>query len=214
MSRVTITDLVEGETATAANYNANMTSWNTATADGSVGANNVREQGIDRRPIADRTIDLTMIGSGFWFISNTASALIVAGAAVAVVTMGGNPVRIGPAEVGLFSNLLVECSIYASGNAAGPSAGTNGQSMFRLQRSPDNAVWTDVSESQQVFSTHGDMLTAFTGVATFRWRGTYTTTVLHSGGTGTTWYYRLVASSQNVDVTVNNAVLYFRMEAS
>lgn len=214
MSKITLTDLPEGEVATAADYNANMTSWNTATAAGAVNDQNIREQGIDRRPIADRAIDLTRIGTNaFYEQFDSTPTLIALGGVATLVVINGVDAKIGPANVVSGDSLIIECSIYGyCGTSAG--GGTNGQTLFYLQRSSDNAAWSTVAESRQMFSTNADMLVAFVieGVVVFPWRGSYTVTVLHHGGAGATWYYRLMCETTVEDAYVEGAILYFREE--
>jgi len=52
MSTVTVTPLVEGSVATTTDVNATLTSFNTATAAGQLGATNVRVEGVDRRTMS------------------------------------------------------------------------------------------------------------------------------------------------------------------
>lgn len=52
MSTVTVTPLVAGDTARSADVNATLTSWNTGTAAGQIGADNVRVEGVDRRTMS------------------------------------------------------------------------------------------------------------------------------------------------------------------
>lgn len=213
MSKVTLTELVEGQTATAADYNANMTAWNGATGTGDVDPENIREQGIDRRPIADRAIDLDRIGtSAFYEQFDSTPTAITHGAGATLVVINGVDAKIGPAEVVAGDSLIIECSIYAyCGTSVGD--GTDSQTTFYLERSPDNATWTTVTESTQTFSTNPGLITSFAVTpGVFPWRGSYTVTLLHHGGAGATWYYRLMCSTVNEDAYVEGAILYFREE--
>lgn len=91
MSRVTQTELFEGDVATAANFNATLSSWNAATAAGQINGENFREEGLDRRSFLRGAVSTT-IGTPIVRFSTTA---IPVGAAYTTL-----PSEIGPFPAG------------------------------------------------------------------------------------------------------------------
>lgn len=212
MSTVTITPLTIGELATAANYNANATSWNSATANGVVDDDNVREQGIDRRTIADRTIDAQRsMTSSFKFVGTAASSAIPTNIATVVAMNAGAET----AEVGPFTSLsgdvvLIRVSADFYTGQAGPNTGRGSNTTFYLRRSDDNwSSYTDLSSTIFYYQTN----TAYTSdIAVCPCRGTYQITYKHAGGAGT-WRYRLICLSVNETVVVDTCVMAIHVDA-
>ena len=153
MSRVTITDLVPGTEATSTDVNATINSWNTAAAAGAIGANNFRQEGIDRRSLSfeEQAIQSDQPGPyADLYYENSGSSGAVTGAAYAVITLAGADMIVGNAtgassitgakkviraSVTFLADVstLVECVIQTASTAAGP--------------------WTTQSNTYQAFET-------------------------------------------------------------
>lgn len=71
MSRVVQTELVEGAVATAADFNATLSSWNAATAAGQINGGNFREEGLDRSSFAAGSVTTTVANGSIRFADST-----------------------------------------------------------------------------------------------------------------------------------------------
>ena len=214
MSTVTITPLTPGSTAASADYNATVTSWNTATANGAVNDNNIREEGIDRRTIADRAIDgQRSMDAGFKVISTTASAAIATGVATVVAMDGGALTAVvGPVTTVSGDNLLVRVSADFHTGTGGLNTGRGSATRFYLQRSDNTgsfAAPTDVTVTTYYYQTNTALLPY--GAAVFPCRDTYQITYLHSAGAGI-WKYRLMTFTTNETVTVDTCVMALHID--
>lgn len=215
MSTVTITPLTPGSTAASADYNTNATSWNSATANGVVNDSNIREQGIDRRTIADRAIDAQRsMDAGFKVVSTSASAAIATAAATVVAMDGGAlTALVGPVTTVSGDKLLVRvCADFHTG-AAGPNTGRNSGTRFYLERATSAdayAVWTPITVSTYYYQTNAGLLP--TGAVVYPCRDTYQITYLHAAGAGT-WKYRLTTFTTNETVTVDTCVMALHVDA-
>lgn len=214
MSTVTITPLTPGSTAASADYNATVTSWNTATANGAVNDNNIREEGIDRRTIADRAIDgQRSMDAGFKVISTTASAAIATGVATVVAMDGGALTAVvGPVTTVSGDKLLVRVSADFHTGTGGLNTGRGSATRFYLQRSDNTgsfAAPTDVTVTTYYYQTNTALLPH--GAAVFPCRDTYQITYLHSAGAGI-WKYRLMTFTTNETVTVDTCVMALHID--
>ena len=199
MSRVTLTDLVPGETASSTDYNAILTSWEDATVAGSIDQYNVMEEGIDRVNIADRSIDVTR--GADYFESSTASSAMGAGPTTVGMSGGVDPVFIGPITVSDDDDCVIRCSAFFKTSTT-LATGT----LFYLQRSPDAVTWTTVTATKRSFQTS---VYAFAPTGCNQ---VYQVTHLHAAGAGT-WYYRLRCENPTGTVTVENVDLYSHTDA-
>jgi len=174
MSRVVVTDLVPGEDATSADANATVNSWNAAGAAGSIGAANVRQEGIDRRTLsaAAQVIQAPPAAFADCAIAGSTSSGALTSAVYALIVVGSN-LQLGPmtdltatgsekvmVRVSVWftadPNLLVECI---------------------LQSSADAVTWTDYSESYQAFMVDRTNATPGDRPPSANCVGSYTATV-------------------------------------
>ncbi len=91
MSTVTITNLPPGTAATSTAVNASLTSWNSGTAAGQIGAANIRMEGVDRRTMsaANHVVETTEVANNTIIVSTAASGAVRSTApAITVVTCG------------------------------------------------------------------------------------------------------------------------------
>lgn len=152
MARVTLVELASGTTASSANANTTMTNWNTASSD--VDAENVREEGFDRRIITTRAVTSFTTRQHDW--------RTVVGAAdgdqysatptgtFAEVAVGANNLRIGGMDYDSTNNdqTLVRLSyeliiaITGTGTSGGPVE-------TRLEYSTDAAAWTAIDRTMR-----------------------------------------------------------------
>jgi hypothetical protein len=112
MSRVTQTELFEGDIATAADFNATLASWNAATAAGQINGANFREEGLDRRSFLRGAVS-TDIATPIVRFSTTA---IPVGAAFTVL-----PSEIGPFPAG---SVLLHYSLMMRNSALAGAVGS------------------------------------------------------------------------------------------
>lgn len=142
MSKVTITELFPEDTATAANANATLTSWNTASAD--VDDTNIREGGVDRRTIAPRAITPTDGRPSQVALVGPSAGLAATGAATQV-TFGATLIEIGPINFNAAAGdqLKVYCSFaYSITTGAGNAA------EFKLgYASASGGPWTVINQT-------------------------------------------------------------------
>jgi hypothetical protein len=146
MSRVTQRELFEGDVATAANFNATLSSWNGAAGSGDIGADNVREEGLDTRifdigsvkkifAVTDRFTGGNLSTNGF----TTTSAVYVP------VNIGGNA-RIGPFNASAtYSRLVVHASFLVR------TAVANEAIFVELARSTDGVTFSSIPATERVF---------------------------------------------------------------
>ncbi len=146
MSRVTQRELFEGAVATAANFNATLTSWNNAAGAGDISADNVREEGLDTRifdvgsvkrifTATDRFAAGSLGGTGF----TTTSAVYVP------VNIGGNA-RIGPFDVSAaYARLVVHASFLVRTAVAGEAV------FVELAYSTDGVTFASLPITERVF---------------------------------------------------------------
>lgn len=214
MSTVTITPLTPGSTAASADYNATVTSWNTATANGAVNDSNIREEGIDRRTIADRAIDgQRSMTAAFKFVGTAASSAIATGAATLVsMNAGTEDAVVGPVTTVSGDKLLIRVSADFHTGTGGPNTGRGSATRFYLQRSDNTgsfAAPTDVTVTTYYYQTNTALLPI--GAAVFPCRDTYQITYLHSAGAGI-WKYRLMTFTTNETVTVDTCVMALHID--
>lgn len=195
MSRVTITDLVVGETAESADVNSTMTSWNTALGTGAVGANNFQPEGLDRRSLsaANAAVYSGSRGTDLFFSSSGNSGAVSSVGAWMGISLGGVPVRIGPISASYEGVFLVTGAIQLDG--------ANGELFsVTIQRSTDLAVWTNETISH-LFRTK-------LGIANNpRCIAYYLAHYLETSQAA--YYYRLAFQTGGAGtVTFNNATLY------
>lgn len=215
MSKITITPMRPGQTAASAVYNANVQSWNDATANGAINDENIREQGIDRRTIADRTIDAQRsMTSAFKFEGTAASGVIATGAATLVsMNAGTQDAVVGPFTSVAGDKVLVRVSAEFYTGTAGAGSGRNSATRFYLQRSDNTGSFgtpADITVSTYYYQTNNAYV-AF-GVVVCPCRGTYQITYLHAAGAGT-WKYRLMCYTTNETVVVSTCAMGLHCDA-
>jgi hypothetical protein len=199
MSRVTLTNLVPGETASSTDYNAILESWEDGTVAGSIDQYNVMEEGIDRRNISDRSIDVYR--GAAYYTSSSASSAMGAGPTTVGMMAGLDPVTIGPFAVSTGDDCVIRCSAFFKTSTT-LATGT----LFYLERNPDSGVWTTISATKRSFQTNVYTVSA-TGC-----NQVYQVTHLHAGGAGT-WYYRLRCVNPTGTVQVQNVEFYSHTDA-
>lgn len=146
MSRVDQTELIEGDVADAASFNATLTSWNAATAAGQVSKDNVTEEGLDLRTFAigaikrpfqatDRFTGGTLGTSGF----TTTSGVYVP---VNITTNA----QIGPFDTSAINRRLrVRASFLVRCATAGESVAV------RLSYGTDGVSWAGIGVTERFF---------------------------------------------------------------
>lgn len=148
MSRVVITDLVPGTEATSTDVNATISSWNTAGAAGAIGANNVRDEGIDRRSLsyAAQAIQAPPAAYNNCITKDDGSSGLVTSVAYAVINVGTD-LRIGPMTYSAGTHdehVVVRGSVWFT-------AQMDTLLECILQSSQDAVTWIDISETYQAF---------------------------------------------------------------
>ncbi len=146
MSRVNQRELFEGAVATAANFNATLTSWNAAAGSGDISADNVREEGLDTRTFdvgavkkvfaaTDRFIGGSLATNGF-----TTNSLVYV-----PVNIAGNA-RIGPFDASAtYSRLVVHASFLVR------TAVANEGIFVELAYSTDGVTFVSLPITERVF---------------------------------------------------------------
>lgn len=202
MSRVVITDLVPGEAATSADVNATITSWNDGAGTADQGANNVRQEGIDRRTLSSAAQAIqaapatfpNCIASGSTLTANALAA------AYTVVSVGTN-LQIGPMTDTSSSSsemVVVRASVWLSG--PGLTGATPALYELILQSSADAATWVDYDQTYQAFRN------TTIGVNTPQCVATYTV-VLATTPAGNRTYWR-VAYRATVALNFDGGLIY------
>lgn len=175
MSTVTITELEYGATASAATINTTNTSWNSATAAGQIGARNFREEGIDRRVIAQNAVYSTNRGTNS-FLSTGSLTTSGAGGVTATFDFGATD-YIGPIVDSGSSNLkiIVGYSVWGTGTA--------GQTLTTsLETATDPAgPWASLADTVRSKSTR----------STARANGSMAAKIVIEGSASQNLYYRL-----------------------
>ena len=196
MSRVTQTELFEGDVADAASFNATLTSWNAATAAGQVSKDNVTEEGLDLRTFAIGAIkrpfqatDRVSIGSLATTGFTTASGVYVP------VTL----VNIGPFDLSALNRRLrVRCSFLVRCATAGQTVAV------RLAQGTDGVTFAGVVATERFFQAR-NANTPYS-VAALEQSCTIATRVI---GVSATTYLRLeVYVTGGATVSVNCVSLY------
>lgn len=175
MSTVTVTELEYGATASAATINATNTSWNSATAAGQIGARNFREEGIDRRVIAQNAVYTTNRGTNS-FLSTGSLTTSGAGGVTATFDFGATD-YIGPIVDSGASNLkiIVAYSVWGTGTAG------SGLSAFLEEATDPAGPWTTILRSVRSKTTRG----------TANVNGSFAFKMVVTGSASQNLYYRL-----------------------
>lgn len=159
MSTLTITDLPAGTAATSANVNATMTSWNTATAAGQIGAANVRPEGIDRRTMSAtaHVVATTEIGTNDVNQISTVGAFTHSTGVYAVVPIGQaaapylGTLRTNTMTVAATSQVIVHASTYFV-TSPEPTGTPSVLVTLALQRSADGgATWATITGTERAY---------------------------------------------------------------
>lgn len=201
MSRVVITDLVPGTEATSADVNATITSWNNAAGAGDLGANNVRQEGIDRRTLSYAGQAIQSVAGGAYadvlYTSSGSSGAVTNAGPYAVISLGGVAMQAGDNAAYTNSShqkvvrasvtfraanlCLVDCTLQSASTNAGP--------------------WTSHTNTRQRFLIVAGV-TAAAGCV-----GTYTTSYEISAGSGYQWW-RVAYTATPGNVTFQYGTLY------
>ena len=146
MSRVVQRELFEGDVATAANFNATLSSWNSAAGAGDIGADNIREEGLDARTFdigsvkkvfaaTDRFVGGQIGTNGF-----TTNSLVYV-----PVNIAGNA-RIGPFDLSAtYARLVVHASFLVR------TAVANEAVFVELGYSTDGVTFSSLPITERVF---------------------------------------------------------------
>lgn len=195
MSTVTLHEEVVGQVATAANFNSTLASWNAATAAGSINDENLREQGIARKNVADQTVEPLTTGSA-WFVEDDGGSPAYAGPDDPVV-VGGTAIEIGPYSPGADDIVRVYCTAFITGAAV--VGGT--LTIVALQRNINGAGWVTQAPTRRPLTVHPVL------APTVDLRRNYA--VVHrQTGALTSVMWRLIIETSPGPVTVENAVLF------
>jgi hypothetical protein len=187
MSRVEPTELLYGSTAKAADINDTNTSWNSATAAGTIAAVNFREEGMDRRVFAQHVVYSSNRGTNNF--KETATAFNV-GAASAAMDFGATD-YIGPITHSGSSteNVIVGYSLWGEGAIGSTLTAI-------LQVSADAVVWVSVAETSRTKRTR----------AAARPTGTFAAKTVYVG-VGPL-YFRILVTGTDATASFQYAVLY------
>ncbi len=149
-STVTITPLVPGALATSAAVNLTLSSWNSATAAGQIGASNVRLEGIDRRTLSgpghvvftEETGTNTPVIVGATLATNSVAYALVPGATCPAA---------GDLSMSTHTRVLLHAALDISSPALAPAPLP--MITVILQQSTDGGgTWTDLIGTRQRFS--------------------------------------------------------------
>ena len=150
MSVVTVTDLIPGENAASADFNATVQSFNTATAAGALGGTNFVMEGLDRRPFPN-TGGLVEQGTSATYAEDVGSGS-VSSAAYAVIPLdgGANPMVMPVAITAPASAMLIlHASVRVSCGAI-PTTANLPRVWCRLEQSTDGgATYTALTGSER-----------------------------------------------------------------
>lgn len=153
MSTVAITDLEPGTQPTSTAVNATITSWNTATAAGAIGADNVRVEGVDRRTMsaAGHVVATEEIGSNTIVSSAlTSGAVTNTSGSYVVVTCGATNLETNDMTIASTSKVIIHASVFASGDRK--VGAPTGLIQLAIQRSSDGgATWSTLTGTEQNF---------------------------------------------------------------
>ena len=141
MSRVVQKELFEGDVATAANVNSTLTSWNSATGAGDIGADNFREEGLDVRSFAVGSVKKTFAATDRFIGGSLGGGSFSTTSAVFVnVVMAATTAQIGPFDLSQPNRrLVVHASLFGRMVTAGEVL------EVELAQSSDNITYTSIS---------------------------------------------------------------------
>lgn len=206
MSRVTVTELLSEAVATAANANATLTSWNTASAD--VDAANVREMGLDRRAMGTRCF--TPADGRPTPLNQSGPSAALGVAALVQVAFGATLIEIGPINnnAGLTDQLRVSCSF----QYLIETLGAGQQGLFVLgYGTASGGPWTEIPVTRRRSLVSAGLLNE---VATIPDRGSCTITHKFSATNSANLWIALLYTLPGGTVTFDNlhmgAMLYAR----
>lgn len=150
MSTITVTPLPAGAKALSADVNATLTSWNSGTATGQIGATNVRMEGVDRRTMsAAQHVVNTQAAA-----DNTIVTIPITGPARSTAAWSGVPLLVtvdsaydGSADVIVHAHVDIRSASQVTGMAQPPL-----MVGVRIEQSIDaGASWTTVVGTPQWF---------------------------------------------------------------
>lgn len=148
MSRIEVTDLVPGESATSADVNSSLTSWNTGTAAGSIDETNVRMEGIDRRTMsaAEHVVYTTASGVNTRVIGPSGGVNNNSGSYAEVP----GPLTTSDLTFDVNAQIIVHATLYMEG-----ATNTTGTIVSLIMQSSSNGggAWSDMVGTRQRFST-------------------------------------------------------------
>lgn len=207
MSRVAITDLVPGTEATTTDVNATLTSWNTAVGAAALGANNFRQEGIDRKSLDDNVVfeRKTQFAE-----SGTPTSTNVATAAYAKLRVNAQDVQtVALTSTGTDSVVKVRATVFFQSDKDVPTVAADFFVGFRLRMSTDNGVtWSILVDTEQFIGmkyVNASYDVKILGQATMLYQITTTA--------GTSYRFRVEYVSANSDIFVYNAVVYAEIVA-
>lgn len=198
MSRVEPTELLYGSTAQASDINATNTSWNNATAAGTIAAVNFREEGLDRRVFAQHVVYGSERGTNS-FLSTSTLTTSGAGGVTATFDFGTATDSIGPitSTGSSTEQIVVGYSLWAtcSSNAAATTI---------LQVSTDNAAWNDIAETSRTKTTRAGVTRA---------TGTFAAKTVWTGTNGTLYFrIRVVGAGAIADFSFGTLYAYMLLQ--
>lgn len=212
MSTVTVTDLVAGTPATSTAVNATLTSFNSATAAGQLGATNVRVEGVDRWVMSSTGNVVEMNTQTAEYLQLAASAAIsnATGTPVVIPLNAGASNLQTPASVTIPSG--AKCVVHASVRCNSDSylyAGTLARVIVYLQESTDGGgTWATVTGGRRAVQMREtgrycslNSTTTVPGISeTFTW-------AQYTGTPGTTVLWRIAYETENATVTFDDGVI-------
>lgn len=192
MSTVTPTELVVGNTTGASDINNTNVSWNAATVAGAIAAANFREDGIDRRVIAQHAVYSTARGATNNFLSTGTLTTSGAGGVTATFDFGALD-YIGPVtDLGSSTEkIIIGYSVYGTGT---PSTTLT----THLEVSTDAVAWVLVAETSRTKATR----------TVPQPNGSFSAKTVWVGGTPGSLYFRIRVVGSGAFADFSNGTLY------
>jgi hypothetical protein len=150
MSRVEITNLQAPDEATTAAVNATLTSWNDALDVGVLGADNFRQEGLDRRSLS--SAQHAIFETAAFTSSGAASASVTSSPGYSAVALNGGATNLETADITPSVNCVIV--VRASTQAISDSTAFANQTLLdlRIEVSTDAGVsWAATVASDQSF---------------------------------------------------------------
>ena len=199
MSRVDQTELIEGDVADAATFNATLTSWNAATAAGQVSKDNITEEGLDLRVFAVGAIKRSYASTDRFTGGSLGTNGFTTTSAVYVPVNIASNAKIGPFDLSSTNRRLrVRASFLVRCATAGETIAV------RLAQGTDGVTFAGITSTERFFQAR-NANTPYS-VAALEQSCTISTRII---GVSATTYVRLeVYVTGGATVSVNCVSLY------